>query len=451
MFYLNRMQVLFKLRRNYRESKRGKPKPVECAIYARITVNKETADISTNVKVNPKFWNQQKQKVTDASPTADQDNQILDRIKVKLKKAFNLLDQDDVHVSALQVLEVYRGHKQARTSIKAMLERLLASHEERVSDDLDELANNKELITGETYESYEDYTNNILEYLVDSKQTRSFIDEIDESWLNEFKVWGQSKYSTNYLAKHLYYIKSLVDFALLKKAVRSNPIKPYKIERDEPDPDDLVFLYPDELEKLQNFNFHSIGLKPDRAARLDRLRDAYLFMLQIGTHHVEYKRFVANPDSYLRVVKGVTFIRMKRQKTKKYLIAPLTSINLSLAEKYGGFDKLPTCSLTQFNDGLTLISAYLGLNKVLTTKSARKTFADHNLNESSTDIHTTARMMGLSSIEYLKHYAHIDERRMIKEMNLLKVVESEIVEEKAESPRLTIEEFLAFIEKNLQR
>ncbi|QIP14700.1 hypothetical protein G8759_19825 [Spirosoma aureum] len=418
MFYQNRMQVLFKLRRNYRPSKRGKPKPAEVALYARITVNTYTADISTNVKVNPRHWNQAKQKVTDAAPTADLDNQLLERMKVKLKKAFNLLDQDDVHVTAQQVLEVYRGQKRVRYTIQTMLERLLKQHEERISDDPDELATSKDVISGDTYEAYQKYTNNILDYLVDSKQTRAYIDEIDEAWLNEFKAWGQRKFAINYLGKHLYYIKSLLDYAVLKKAVRSNSIKPYKVEKDEPDPDDMVFLYPDELALLQTFNFHSLSIKPERAVRLERLRDAYIFMQQIGTHHAEYKQFVAAPSSYLRVVSGVSFIRMKRKKTKKYLIAPLKPINFSLAEKYGGFDKLPTCSLTQFNDGLTLISAYLGFHKTLTTKSARKTFADHNLNEHATDVHTTARMMGLSSIEYLKHYAHIDERRMIREMNL---------------------------------
>lgn len=105
------MQILFKLRRNTRQKKTGKPKPTDVAIYARITVNGQTADISTNIKINPKSWNQAKQKVSDSAPTADQDNETLDRIKVRLKKAFNLLDQDDTDLTPTQVLELYRGKK----------------------------------------------------------------------------------------------------------------------------------------------------------------------------------------------------------------------------------------------------------------------------------------------------------------------------------------------------
>jgi hypothetical protein len=456
MFYQNRMQVLFKLRRNYRPSKRGKPKPAEVALYARITVNTYTADISTNVKVNPKHWNQAKQKVADAAPTADLDNQLLERMKVKLKKAFNLLDQDDVHVTAQQVLEVYRGQKRVRYTIQTMLERLLKQHEERISDDPDELATSKDVISGDTYEAYQKYTNNILEYLVDSKQTRVYIDEIDEAWLNEFKAWGHRRFNkANYLSKHMDYLKKLLRFAVLKKAVRNNSIAFFKIERHEPDPDDNVFLYLDELEKVQTFDFTKLAIPPARAARFDRIRDAYIFMAYIGTHFGEYSRFVKSPEKYLKMLEGQTFIRMKRTKTKQSQITHLKPINFQLAAKYGGWDKLPICSRTQFNDGLTLISAYLELGKHITTKSARKTFADHALNEN-----TTARMMGLASTQYIKHYGNIDERRLMKVLGLPSTATSEPTESEqkilqadqelidGKGIRFTLEELAAFVEQN---
>ncbi|WP_080056703.1 phage integrase SAM-like domain-containing protein [Spirosoma aerolatum] len=417
MFHLNRMQILFKLRRNYRESKKGKPKPVEVAIYARITVNGQTADTSTNIKINPKYWNQAKQRVTDAAPTADQDNETLDRIKVRLKKAFNLLDQDDAELTPGQVLELYRGKKRVRYSISQVIRKFMEDQKDRISDDPDELAT-KGFITQDTYETNDRYNNNILEYLGDSKQERAFIEEIDEAWLNDFKKWGNKRFATNYLAKHLYHIKRLVDFAVLKKYTRTNPIAPYKIDTEEPDPDELVFLSPEELRKLQTFDFSTLPIKQARIERLDRVRDAFLFMQAIGTHLGEYNRFVSNPDQSIKITDGIWFVKKKRQKTKKYMIAPLKPICFELATKYGGFSKLPTYSRTQFNDGLTLISAYLGFDKELTSKAARKTFADHNLNEEATDVNTTAKMMGLSSTQYLKHYGHIDERRMIRELGL---------------------------------
>ncbi|OJW76285.1 phage integrase SAM-like domain-containing protein [Spirosoma sp. 48-14] len=411
------MQILFKLRRNYRKSKKGKPKPTDVAIYARITVNGRTADQTTGVKVHPKFWNQTKQKISDGWPTADQDNELLDRIRVNLKKAFNRLDQDDTQLQATQVLDVYRGKSQERCTLQTLMNRFIEYEKNQVSSDPVKLAT-KEFITHDTYKTNVKYCKNISAYLLDSKQPRAYVDEIDESWLISFRNWGSKRYKVNYLAKHLAHIKRLVSFAVLKKIIPSNPIAPYKIYTEEPDPDDRVFLYPEELERLTTFDFQSLNLKPERANRLERVRDAFVFMEAIGTHLGEYTRFVADPKSALTEREGIWFLKKKRSKTRKYFTVHLKPINFELAAKYGGFDKLPVYSRTQFNDALTIISALLGFDKQLTSKAARKTFADSHLNESTTDLHVTARMMGLSSIQHLGNYASIDERRIIRELGL---------------------------------
>lgn len=57
--------------------------------------------------------------------------------------------------------------------------------------------------------------------------------------------------------------------------------------------------------------------------------------------------------------------------------------------------------------------------KNLTTKAARKTFADLAINEEELDLDTVARMMGLSSTQYIRRYARIDERRILKKKGLL--------------------------------
>ena len=80
---------------------------------------------------------------------------------------------------------------------------------------------------------------------------------------------------------------------------------------------------------------------------------------------------------------------------------------------------LPTSNLAEFNQHLKIIAALAGINKNLSSKAARKTFADQHINENETDLDTVAKMMGLSSTAYIERYGRIDERRIIKKMGLV--------------------------------
>jgi hypothetical protein len=414
---LNTLDILFKTRTPKKLTSGAANQRKRRTIYARVTINGIPKDISTNVRVDADFWDAKNQRIADGWPTAADDNQRLTKFKTRLYRAFNRLDDDEAVLSPAEVINQFNGKKRTVLPLTELMGRMLAYQKSRTSSDADELAR-RDFITKRTYDAYAKYAGNVTDYLTYSRQTGVLISAIDEEWMADFRHWGR-KYETNYLGKHVYYLKCLLDYAVLKKLLPGNPIKPLRVERMQPDVDTMTFLYTDEIDRLKTFDFASIeGMKPARAERLGRVRDVFIFMQEIGTHYTDYMRFVAAPARSMSVVQGVAFLRMKRQKTSKCLITPLTPVCLGLAEQYGGFDKLPTMSLTQYNDGLNLISTHLRLGKFLTSKAARKTFTDQLLNEAVVDETTAARRMGLASVAYIKHYGRTDERRLIKVLGL---------------------------------
>ena len=85
---------------------------------------------------------------------------------------------------------------------------------------------------------------------------------------------------------------------------------------------------------------------------------------------------------------------------------------------------MPRPSLNDINTHLKLIALALGIEKSLSSKSARKTFADFYINEYRNEhkqrlgLDDVSTMMGLSTTRHLNRYCRIDERRLINAMGL---------------------------------
>ena len=94
----------------------------------------------------------------------------------------------------------------------------------------------------------------------------------------------------------------------------------------------------------------------------------------------------------------------------------LHPIALSIIKKYGGIDGLPKRNNAQRNINLKLIAHYVGLRQHLTTKIARKTFASYCLNDLRMRLETVAAVLGHNSLNFVRHYAQINNRTIEDEM-----------------------------------
>jgi len=85
---------------------------------------------------------------------------------------------------------------------------------------------------------------------------------------------------------------------------------------------------------------------------------------------------------------------------------------VKIIAKYGCIDRLPKIDLNTNNKVLKIIGAKAGIGISLSTKIARKTFANLCLNYWNYDLETTAAFMGLKRTEMVKAYAKVRINRL---------------------------------------
>lgn len=194
---------------------------------------------------------------------------------------------------------------------------------------------------------------------------------------------------------------SLFKYGIREGAVTINPFSGIVLEWDKEL--DTTFLSDEEVEAIKKVKWSD---------RLQKVADSFLFMCYTGLHISDY---IAVDDSATYFVDDVEFMKIRRVKTNIIAMFPVHSYAKHLIEKYGGVDKLPRISVQKSNDYLKFIAERIGTSKVLTNKTARKTFTNMALNEYNMSGDSVARMLGLTTTKLLKHYGSVSEKRIYAE------------------------------------
>ena len=123
---------------------------------------------------------------------------------------------------------------------------------------------------------------------------------------------------------------------------------------------------------------------------------------------------------------GVKWIRKARQKTKIMCNIPLRDISLKILEKYAD-DKhclvydvlLPVMCNQKMNAYLKELGDICGINKTITTHTARHTFATYAL-ANGVSLESVAKMLGHTNLQMTRHYARTLDRTVVKELFKIK-------------------------------
>lgn len=123
---------------------------------------------------------------------------------------------------------------------------------------------------------------------------------------------------------------------------------------------------------------------------------------------------------------GVKWIRKARQKTKIMCNIPLRDISLKILEKYAD-DKhclvydvlLPVMCNQKMNAYLKELGDICGINKTITTHTARHTFATYAL-ANGVSLESVAKMLGHTNLQMTRHYARTLDRTVVKELFQIK-------------------------------
>jgi integrase len=171
---------------------------------------------------------------------------------------------------------------------------------------------------------------------------------------------------------------------------------------------------------LTDRELHAVIVKKLGTKRLERVRDVFVFACYTGMYYCEISRLKG--DDVVESC-GKKWINTHRNKNGQPVFVPLLDKPLKLIRKYRRMrskqddDSLfPLKSSTKTNEYLKEIAGVCGINKNLTFRVARYTFATLALMNGVPE-ETIAVMLGHSSTRYTQIYAQMTNKKVLDDMD----------------------------------
>lgn len=358
-------------------------------IYCRITVNGSRSEFSTGISVKTSEW--KNDLVSPNHPQANVHNAKLSAIKTKLLSIqLNLSLTDQAITSERVKSKFFEKIVPQKPFVELM-------------DELVEIVENNPKAATNTQNTYRIRRKNITKFLKHEKKLNILCSEITIELCQRFEAYYRKKdFSFNYINKHIYFFGQTIKHAIRNRITMYNPISNYQYTKDEPKP--IVSLTVGELKHMETYKFAS--------PKLQYIADLYIFQCYTGFAFVDLMQFDAG--LHIHQIDNKMYIVKNRGKTNVEALVPLFGMTIKLLKKYKS--KLPKITNQKYNLYIKEVSEVLGIDKHLTTHTARKTFGMIKLNEGFS-IESVSRMMGHNSTNITqKTYARVTHVRIDKEL-----------------------------------
>lgn len=367
-------------------------------VYCRITSNYKSKQFSTGLNIHAREWNQDRQMAIGKNELSQRINIQMDAIKKKLldiESQLLIMGTDNL----LEELYCkYSGKDYLPQSFMTLFEEryMAAKKMEGIKfkkSTLDKFKDVLELVRAYIKESYH------AADIPMNKVNFKFISGLEDYLLS---VRRQKPVTIN---KNMQRVKQVTTYAMRCNYIKMDPFidhSPLKVEKE------LIFLTPEELHKLENYQFAQ--------ERLAKVRDLYLFSVYTGLAY--HEAFALQKKHVIMAFDKKLWIEMKREKTGKAISVPLLPQAIQIIKKYdNGGDReahvLPAISNQKINSYLKEIVEIVGINKKLTHHTARKTFATTILLYNDVPMEVVSKLLGHSSMAVTqKHYAKVVNKKV---------------------------------------
>jgi len=354
----------------------------KCPIKCRITYLGKRKQFATGLFINPKHWYS---KLQEAKPPNDENNNIntqLSLIKSKINRAFLLLQVKELDFDVDDIYNQFVG--KSTTDEKTLL------------DAFDYHINRMQKLVGidvkqVSVEKYNQSLVHVKTYLKFKYNKKDYLlKDLKLQFLHDFEHYlkTEKKFLPNTVYKTLQRLKRVARVSVGAEYLAKDPFILHKANKPKPQ---VVFLTTEELKSLENHQF----LQP----RLQEVKNWFIFSCYTGLAYNELKRF-----SKQHIIIGFDnqlWIKMIREKTQKEINIPILPKAKELIDKYTNEDSnliFPIISNQCYNSYLKEVAAIIGINKRMTTHTARKTFASTVLLYNDVPMEIVSELLGHSSI-----------------------------------------------------
>jgi len=371
-------------------------------IYVRLTVNGLRAEFALQKSIDEKQWNKEKECIKGAKSDTKKFNSSLDLVKNKLYGYKLELEQEGKEVSAISIKNAYLG---INHDLKTILE-IFKEHNTRCKELIGiDLALGTYIRYETTYRHVERFMNNT--YCKKDMPLKSITPVFIRDF--EFYLKTERKCCNNTTIKYIKNFKKIVRIAMANGWLKADPFATIKFHFDEVDMD---FLTEEELDTVLKKQF--------TIERIQQVKDVYLFCCFTGLAFVDVKNL---SYSEIEDINGKLWIKKRRQKTKNWCNIPLLEPAVQIMNKYKNHPVciknnrvLPVLTNQKMNAYLKEIADLCGIDKKLSTHTARHTFATTVTLSNHVSIEVVSKMLGHSSINMTKKYARVVDDLISKDM-----------------------------------
>lgn len=407
-----RFSLLFFLRKSI-----GKSKSV-AAIYMRITIDEQRAEVSTKRVCDPERWNHHAGRLNGTREDVKTINAYLDTLQSKVYEVHRSLLEANEMITA----EAVKNKLTGRAERQRLLLELFRQHNQQMQ----KLIESREYARGtlDHFETTYDHVHDFIEWKYRQK-------DIDVKKINyefiadlEFFLKTEKRCAHNTAMKYLGDFKKIVLLCVKNDWLQKDPFIGYKLTRK-----DVIkeFLVSEELEAVASKQFAT--------ERLTIVRDIFLFSCYTGLAYADVQKL---KRSEIRTgIDGYKWLFIQRKKSHTPAPIPLLPICLEIIERYKGHPKcvakdivLPILSNQKMNEYLKEIAAVCGIEKVLTYHLARHTFATTVTLNNDVPIESVSKMLGHKNLKTTQHYAKILNKKVSEDMRTLRVKFEKISQEK---------------------
>ena len=371
-------------------------------VFVRITIDGQRCDFGLQKSIPEDQWNIKKECIRGNSLNAKQLNLYFDFVKMKLLEHKINLEESGKKVTPLGLKKAFKGVEENNKTILQVFK----EHNDRC----------KSLIGIDfapgTYERYATcylHVERFMDFMYHKKDMK--LSEMTPSFVKDFEFYlkTERKCAHNSATKYLKNFKKITRIALANGWLKEDPFRNTKFHLEKVD---LDFLSQEELDILIN--------KKMAVGRLEQVKDVYLFCCFTGLAFIDVKSL-----SYADIEnrKGQLWIKKKRHKTKNWCNVPLLEPAVQLIEKYKNHPLcqknnvvFPVITNQRMNAYLKEIAAICGIDKNLSTHTARHTFATTVTLSNQISIEVVSKMLGHSSINMTKRYARVMDDLINKDM-----------------------------------
>lgn len=375
-------------------------------VFVRITMNGQRSEFSLQRSIDENQWDAKKGKAKGNTKQSRELNNYLDTFQTNLFMAKREMLELGKEITAESLKKHFLGVDETKlTFMKAFRD-----HNEQI----------KNLIgidySAATVKKYETCYRHFQQFLKHShKKNDLSFNEITPLLLREYETFLKIERNINHNSamKYLVNLKKIVRIGLANGWLKINPFITYPIRLEEVDVD---YLSEDELKLMMKRRF--------TIKRIDQVKDIYLFCCFTGLAFIDVKTLT---DKDIIEQTGQLWIKKRRQKTKSWFHVPLLDPALKILNKYENHPfciknevLLPVMSNQKMNAYLKEIADILGIDKKLSTHTARHTFATTVTLLNHVSMEVVSKMLGHSSVNMTKRYARVVDDLITKDMEKVK-------------------------------